>query len=268
MGDLANIPSITDGTNYTAADFVQFFSDLEIAALAVTTNKIAAGAVTLAKLADMATDKILGRSTAGTGTPELIDCTAAARALLDDANAAAMRTTLGLAIGTDVQAYHANLATFAGIAPSANVQSFLAAADYAAMRTAMDVQQIDAELTAIAGLTSAANKLPYFTGSGTAALADLTAAARGLLDDATVADMRTTLGLGDSATRNVGTAAGTVAAGDDARMTNSRQCNNSFDNAATARSNLGIGSMALRAVTISTSDPSGGSDGDVWIKVA
>jgi len=43
-----------------------------------------------------ATDKILGRSTAGAGDVEEIACTAAGRALLDDANAAAQRVTLGL----------------------------------------------------------------------------------------------------------------------------------------------------------------------------
>jgi len=43
-----------------------------------------------------ATDKLLGRSTAGAGAGEEITCTAAGRALLDDATAANQRTTLGL----------------------------------------------------------------------------------------------------------------------------------------------------------------------------
>ena len=76
---------------------------------AIATDYIADNAVTYAKIQDVsATDKILGRSTAGAGVVEEISCTSAGRALLDDADASAQRTTLGLAIGTDVQAYDAD----------------------------------------------------------------------------------------------------------------------------------------------------------------
>jgi hypothetical protein len=104
------------------------------------------------------------------------DITTAGKALLDDVDAAAQRTTLGL-----------------GTASTQASSAFQAA---------------DSELSAIAGLTSAADRLPYFTGSGTAALATFTTFGRSLVDDANAATARTTLGLGTLATQS-GTFSGT-----------------------------------------------------------
>jgi hypothetical protein len=68
-----------------------------INANAVVTADIADSAVTYAKIQNVsATDRLLGRSTAGAGVVEEIACTSAGRALLDDADAATQRTTLGL----------------------------------------------------------------------------------------------------------------------------------------------------------------------------
>lgn len=131
--------------------------------------------------------------------------TTTARSLLDDTSTSAMRTTLGVAIGSDVQAYNARLADVAGLTPTDNgviigdgvnfvVESGATLKTSLGLTIGTNVQAYDAELAAIAGLTSAADKVPYFTGSGTAATADLTSAARTVLDDTTVAAMVDTLG--------------------------------------------------------------------------
>lgn len=116
-----------------------------------------AGSITLAKMADMATASLLGRNTGGTGAPEVL-------------SASTVRTLLGLVIGTNVQAYDADLTTWAGLTPSANAQSLVTAANYAAMRALLDLeagtdfysisaanaafQPLDSDLTTIAGLTA------------------------------------------------------------------------------------------------------------------
>ena len=88
-------PELVDGSVTTA----------KLADGAVTTAKasnlgtaaLADGAVTYAKLQDTSgSNVLLGRATAGAGDVEEITCTAQGRALLDDADAAAQRATLGL----------------------------------------------------------------------------------------------------------------------------------------------------------------------------
>lgn len=203
------------------------------------------GAITYAKIQDVsATDRLLGRSTAGAGDIEEITCTAVGRDLLDDANITAQRSTLGLGtiatqnannvtisggavtgitditvadggtgastaagaatnlgLGTGdspqftaVNLGHATDTTFARV--SAGVASVEGSNILLASGLGSITQSYDADLAALAGLTSAADKGIQWTGAGTAATYDLTAAAKTVLDDSTVTAMRGTMDVG------------------------------------------------------------------------
>lgn len=202
LSDVSNASTARANLGLTIGTHVQAY-DAELAALAGLTS---------------AADRVPYFT--GSGTAALATLTSAGRALIDDADAAAQRTTLGLAIGTDVQGYDAELAALAGLTSAADKlpyftgsgtagttdltafgRSLVDDADAVAARTTLgleigtDVQAYDAELTALAGVTSAANKVPYFTGSGTAATADFTALGRSIVGSADVATFKAAVDL-------------------------------------------------------------------------
>ena len=122
-------------------------------------------ATTNVRLPVGAANTVLGSDGTDPGWTQ-VDLTAAVTGILPvanggtaSANAAAARTALGLAIGTDVQAYNALLAALATLAPTV------------------------------------ADTLVYTTGVNTVTTAALTAFARTLLDDADAAAARATLGV-------------------------------------------------------------------------
>jgi hypothetical protein len=122
-------------------------------------------ATTNVRLPVGAANTVLGSDGTDPGWTQ-VDLTAAVTGILPianggtaSANAAAARTALGLAIGTDVQAYNALLAALATLAPTV------------------------------------ADTMVYTTGVNTVTTAALTAFARTLLDDADAAAARTTLGV-------------------------------------------------------------------------
>lgn len=125
--------------------------------LAIGTN-VQAFDATLASLAALGTVADRLAYTTGVDTWAESPLTAFGRSLIDDVDAPTARTTLGLVIGTDVQAF-------------------------------------DATLASIAALGTVADRLAYTTGVDTWAEAALTAAGRALIDDASATVQRATLGV-------------------------------------------------------------------------
>lgn len=166
----------------------------------------------------MAADVKISELPAGTsmaGTDKVPFVAGSTTKYITGTNLASSVATL-LSLSDTYQAKDATLAALAGLSSAADKlpyftgsdtagladlssfgRSLLDDADAAAVRTTLDLdntyQSKDATLTALAGLSSAANKLPYFTGSDTAGLADLTTFGRSLIDDADAAAALVTL---------------------------------------------------------------------------
>ena len=179
---------------------------------------------TLTALAALATvaDKLIYAT--GADTFSTTTLTAFARTLLDDADAATARATLGAAplaspafTGTPTTTTPMAADNSTALATTAFVKAAVAALVNASpgtldtlnelavalgndpnfattITTALAGKQpLDATLTAIAALATAADKLIYATGADTFALTPLTAFMRSLLDDADAAAARATL---------------------------------------------------------------------------
>lgn len=122
-------------------------------------------AVVASNLAASTTNVLFGRSTAGAGPGEEIDCSAAGRAILDDANAAAQRTTLGVPAGsgtsTGTNTGDQNLSGYQLLSEKG------AASGYASLNGSTKVVENPASATA----TPTATSIPIADGSGKLAIA-------------------------------------------------------------------------------------------------
>jgi hypothetical protein len=226
VGQTLNVASAADPANFMAGQITSYNSGTGALVVNVTQTGgsgtktdwvVSMGAIVSSTLPSMTSNS--GKFLTNNGT---IASWAAAlipgNNLSDVTTPATARTNLGLAIGTNVQAYDAGLASIAGLTTLADRMIYTTASDtyavatltsfartllddvdQAAMRTTLaltpgtNVQAYNANLASLAGLTLAADKLPYATGAGAVALTDLSAFARTILDDADAGAVRTTI---------------------------------------------------------------------------
>lgn len=182
----------------------------------VDTTELVDGAVTYAKIQDTSnTNIILGRASIGAGTLEEITCTAAGRALLDDADPAAQRITLGLGDLATSTGTWVNGSSFSGTSSGTNTgdQTITLTGDVTGSGTgsfATSIANGSVTETKISNNAVTYAKLQSSTSgnvllgravsAGTIEEITCTAAGRALLDDADAAAQRTTLGLSSLAT--------------------------------------------------------------------
>jgi len=208
------LPYFTGSGSADIADLTAFarsiLDDADEATFKATTNleigtDVQAYDAELAAIAGLtsAADKVIYFT--GTGTAATSDFTAFARSIVDDADEATFKATVNLAIGEDVQAWDTDLDDIAALSAALSnadsnfivgngVNWVVESADTVRASLGLvigtNVQAYDAELAALAGLTSAEDKVPYFTGSETAGLADLTAYGRSLIATANEAGFK------------------------------------------------------------------------------
>jgi len=241
---LLKLSSTAYDTGWGTASDVQTILGLGSAAYASASSFAAASAslTALGSVTPAADTAPYFTSGSAAGTYTL---TAFGRSLMDDADASAARTTLGLgsaavepasafaaasasltALGSltpaaDTLGYYTGATTAGSASLTSAGRALIAGIDAAAQRTTLGLgtaalqpstafAAASASLTALGSVTPAADTLAYYTGTTTGGSTSLTSAGRTLIASADAAAQRTALGLGTAATSNTGTSAGQI----------------------------------------------------------